>query len=316
MSSIYDWSLLAASNANSDDNINWAEGQPPSSVNNSARAMMQRVRELVSDLGAIAKTEGTANVLTFNAKSQFAAYTDGIRVVVRASNTNTGAATLNVNSTGAKPVFSAGFNGVVAIAAGQIQAGGIYEFIYISSLSDGAGGWMLLNPTLTQVIASGIVFQVAAPIVPAGYLYCNGQAVSRSQYANLFNAIGVRWGAGDGSTTFNVPDFRGAFLRGWDDGRGLDSGRVFASYQDSDNKDHGHTGWTGGAGGHDHEFSLFGMSDSDHANNPTLGANGTSRVWTRRTSWVGDHTHAVGIANSGGTEARPKNYALHYIIKV
>ncbi|WP_315957486.1 hypothetical protein, partial [Bacillus sp. IG2] len=44
MSSIYDWSLQAANNANSDDNINWAEGQPPSSVNNSARAMMQRIK--------------------------------------------------------------------------------------------------------------------------------------------------------------------------------------------------------------------------------------------------------------------------------
>lgn len=106
------------------------KGNPPSTVNNSARAMMQRVRELVSDLGAIAKTEGTANVLTFNAKSPFAVYADGIRVVVRASSTNTGAATLNVNSTGAKPVFSAGFNGIVPLRQGKFKPG---EFMSLST---------------------------------------------------------------------------------------------------------------------------------------------------------------------------------------
>ncbi|EYS91668.1 hypothetical protein X471_00745 [Bartonella bacilliformis str. Heidi Mejia] len=51
MSSIYDWSLQAPENANADEIINWAEGQPPSSVNDSARAMMQRIREYVSDHG-------------------------------------------------------------------------------------------------------------------------------------------------------------------------------------------------------------------------------------------------------------------------
>ncbi|MDD9333366.1 MAG: phage tail protein, partial [Bartonella sp.] len=48
MSSIYDWSLVAAENARADEIINWAEGQPPSSVNDSARAMMQRVKEYLS----------------------------------------------------------------------------------------------------------------------------------------------------------------------------------------------------------------------------------------------------------------------------
>ncbi|MDD9334085.1 MAG: phage tail protein, partial [Bartonella sp.] len=51
MSDIYDWSLTADANAHSDDLINWSEGQPPSSVNDSARAMMQRVREYLADNG-------------------------------------------------------------------------------------------------------------------------------------------------------------------------------------------------------------------------------------------------------------------------
>jgi len=66
---------------------------------------------------------------------------------------------------------------------------------------------------------------------PAGYLECNGQAVSRTTYAALLSVIGTTWGPGDGSTTFNVPDLRGEFLRGWDHGRGIDSGRTLGSSQ-------------------------------------------------------------------------------------
>ncbi len=66
---------------------------------------------------------------------------------------------------------------------------------------------------------------------PAGWLKANGAAVSRSVYSDLFNAIGTTFGAGNGSTTFNLPDYRGEFLRGWDDGRGVDSGRAFGSAQ-------------------------------------------------------------------------------------
>ncbi len=51
MSSIYDWSIIASENAYVDESINWAEGQPPSSVNDSARAMMQRIKEYLLDNG-------------------------------------------------------------------------------------------------------------------------------------------------------------------------------------------------------------------------------------------------------------------------
>jgi phage-related tail fiber protein len=66
---------------------------------------------------------------------------------------------------------------------------------------------------------------------PTGWLKANGAAVSRTTYAALFSAIGTTFGVGDGSTTFNLPDLRGEFMRGWDDGRGVDSGRAFGSAQ-------------------------------------------------------------------------------------
>lgn len=67
--------------------------------------------------------------------------------------------------------------------------------------------------------------------LPAGYLECNGQAVSRTTYALLFAKIGTTYGAGNGSTTFNLPDLRGEFVRGWDNGRGIDAGRTIGSSQ-------------------------------------------------------------------------------------
>ena len=81
-----------------------------------------------------------------------------------------------------------------------------------------------LNPT-------GMVIWVAMSNAPTGFIKANGAAVSRTTYAALFAAIGTTFGSGDGSTTFNVPDLRGEFVRGWDDGRGVDSGRSFGSFQ-------------------------------------------------------------------------------------
>ena len=57
-------------------------------------------------------------------------------------------------------------------------------------------------------VTSGLIFDYAGITAPSGYLLCDGSAVSRVTYADLFNAIGTTWGVGDGSTTFNVPDLR------------------------------------------------------------------------------------------------------------
>lgn len=77
----------------------------------------------------------------------------------------------------------------------------------------------------------GSVFHLAASSVPPGYLECNGAQVSRTTYAALFATIGTTYGAGNGSTTFNLPDLRGEFIRGFDNGRGADSGRTFGTAQ-------------------------------------------------------------------------------------
>ncbi|WP_239349832.1 phage tail protein [Snodgrassella communis] len=78
---------------------------------------------------------------------------------------------------------------------------------------------------------AGAVMYFAMDAAPVGWLKANGAVVSRTLYANLFAAIGTRFGAGDGKTTFNLPDLRGEFLRGWDDGRSVDFGRDFGGWQ-------------------------------------------------------------------------------------
>jgi microcystin-dependent protein len=84
---------------------------------------------------------------------------------------------------------------------------------------------------LASVTPSGAVLAFAMATAPTGWLECDGSAVSRATYAALFAAIGTTFGSGNGTTTFNLPDLRGEFIRGWDHGRGIDSGRAFGSSQ-------------------------------------------------------------------------------------
>ncbi|ATI41956.1 hypothetical protein CBW24_08025 [Pacificitalea manganoxidans] len=105
----------------------------------------------------------------------------------------------------------------------------------LADVPDKAAGRANLGvPSLDQMrqrTPTGAVMDFAMPTAPAGWLKCNGAEISRTVYADLFNAIGTIWGGGNGSTTFNLPDFRGEFRRGWDDGRGIDAGRSFAAAQ-------------------------------------------------------------------------------------
>ena len=134
-------------------------------------------------------------------------------------------------------------------------------------------------------VPSGAVFAFAMNSAPAGYLECDGSAVSRDTYAALYAAIGDTFGAGDGSTTFNLPDLRAEFVRGWDNGRGEDSGRTFGSWQADEFKSHTHD-FTYGSGG-----------SSIYSADPDSGSSTTSTEAT------------------GGDETRPRNVALLYAIK-
>jgi microcystin-dependent protein len=160
--------------------------------------------------------------------------------------------------------------------------------------------------------------------LPTGYLECNGAAISRTTYSALYAKIGTTHGGGDGSTTFNIPDLRGVFVRGWDHGRGTDSGRTFATIQGSANLSHTH-----GVSDPGHAHSV---SDPGHAHGggatTTTNNNATSysastgaRIVTANTSAAGTgigiygNTTGISIGASGGGESRPVNAALMFAIK-
>jgi len=155
--------------------------------------------------------------------------------------------------------------------------------------------------TIADVVSSGSIIQAgdvaffAMNTAPTGWLKANGAAVSRTTYADLFDAIGTTFGSGDGSTTFDLPDLRGEFPRGWDDGRGEDSGRVFGSAQSE------------GVGSHNHPM----LYSTSYAYGPTSGGPG---VGYPAAAGSGAGSTANGVNNSG-TESRPRNIALLACIK-
>ncbi|WP_409360714.1 phage tail protein [Bartonella heixiaziensis] len=253
MSTIYDWSLRASENTRADDLVDWSEGQRPSTINNSARAMMQRVREYLSDTGGAIESTFTVNhsqqttSIRLQTKSQFLEYKNGIVLRFKAKGKNVGGTTVALNSLSTKPVYKASGIGVpILLEGGELQNGCIYTLVYDEEIS----GWQLLNPTPTQSqlglsgspYPSGFIGTFAMQALPSGWLLCDGSPYSRSLYSNLFSAIGTIWGSGDGFRTFNVPDLRGMFLRGFDGGRNVDTGRIFASVQHDLIQSHQHDG--------------------------------------------------------------------------
>jgi microcystin-dependent protein len=77
----------------------------------------------------------------------------------------------------------------------------------------------------------GVLFPFGGTAAPVGFLMCDGAAYNRITYASLYAAIGTNFGVGNGSTTFNVPDTRGVFLRGMDNGKGINPARVIGSVE-------------------------------------------------------------------------------------
>lgn len=137
-------------------------------------------------------------------------------------------------------------------------------------------------------VPSGSVSAYAGATVPAGWLECAGQAVSRATYAALFTAVGTVHGVGDGSTTFNLPDLRGEFVRGWDNGRGIDASRDLGSSQAQSIEAHTHS-----------------LPVRTNANTGTYLEDADSSSGSQ----------SVNTGSYGGAETRPRNVALMYIIK-
>lgn len=167
----------------------------------------------------------------------------------------------------------------------------------------------------------GKVAHFATTSPPAGWLKRNGAAYSRTTYAALFAVIGTKFGAGDGSTTFNVPDDRELVDRAWTDGlNALDAGRELFSAQAGQLESHPHTGTATSSGDHDHGLEgedVGGTARVDTTGQATVAdatGKGTTTVYGR-TGRGGVHTHPLSINATGGNETRMANRAYLACIK-
>lgn len=315
---IYTWSITADENDTADSTINWAEFQDPDTVNNSARAMMARLSEFRDDLIPTRSTTGANNAYLVTAAAAPASFSADFVVWFRADRTNTGSSTLKVNALPAKPLRARSGAG---LAPGEIQVGtivGAYyslatdEFLIVNS---GYHANALLPSMVTAYavgLKAGMITDWAGPDLPTGYLWCNGDAVSRTEYADLFAAIGTTFGAGNGSTTFNVPDLRGraTFGRGptgriTPGGSGIDAsslgaaGGVEATFivrNHLPNVDM--TGSTNSAGAHSHTVTLP-RGENHGANRMSGAALNTGSFNPFSTSSAGNHSHTVTVNLNG-----------------
>jgi microcystin-dependent protein len=203
---LYKWSQTASSDATADSTINWAEGQAPSSVNDSARAMMAATAKYRDDIAGAIVTGGTSTAYTVSSYQVFdtLAHLNGQMIAFTPHTTNGATVTLNVDTLGAKPLRTA--PGVELLAGTIIQG-----TPYIATYNNGDGAFYLQgfygSPYLIP-LGAGIDYW-GATTPNSSFALAKGQPVSRTTYATLFSLFGTTYGSGDGSTTFNLPDKTG-----------------------------------------------------------------------------------------------------------
>jgi microcystin-dependent protein len=170
-------------------------------------------------------------------------------------------------------------------------------------------------------VPPGAIIPFGGATPPTGFLLCDGSPVSRTTYSALFSSISTAWGSGNGSTTFNLPDLRGRFLRGTDHGVGRDpdragraasasggnAGDAVGSVEDQQLASHGHA-----------------VNDPGHSHTVTYPVGGTGGSTTnipQGTPVTNDirstsgSTTGISIGSTGGNETRPVNAGVNWIIK-
>jgi microcystin-dependent protein len=180
-------------------------------------------------------------------------------------------------------IVDADVSASAAIALSKLATGALPTAITVASAN-------MVTATAQALLPAGAVMAFAMNSAPAGWLAANGAAVSRSTYATLFAAISTTHGSGNGSTTFNVPDLRGIFVRGSGDQTisGTLYSKAFALKEADELKSH------------THQYTRY-------AQLITRAGGGDNNIWAS--------TAGVQTTATGGTETRPANIALLYCIK-
>lgn len=155
-----------------------------------------------------------------------------------------------------------------------------------------------LSTQISSSVPAGTIQSHAASSAPSGWLICDGSAISRTTYSDLYSIVGTTWGSGDGSTTFAIPDFRGWFMRGLDGGSGNDP--------DAGSR-------TGG--------NVIGSSQSYQIQSHLHGTYSTNSVYDNNYNYAGGGQRYGSFgwhynsSSTGGNETRSKNKAVLFCIK-
>jgi hypothetical protein len=201
--------------------------------------------------------------------------------------------------------------GKLAVSAGGITSNELASgAVTTNALADGA---VTQAKASNMLLPAGAIMAFAMNGAPTGWLAANGSAVSRTLYAALFAAIGITYGAGDGSTTFALPDLRGYFVRGSGTNSDGTVAGTFGAKQAQSTQDHKHRtaigfdnnsfyGWGDGS------YNPFFGSEVLIGNRITVGgsAAGGAAMRVAKTDFI---TDASG-------EIRPANIAMLYCIKI
>jgi len=200
--------------------------------------------------------------------------------------------------------------------------------------ADGTNGQMLqtngsgaLSFTTVQGVPIGSVFCIAHTSIPSGYVECNGASIPNG--TGTVNGVTANFAALFALIGSSLPDLRGEFIRGFDNGRGVDSGRSMLSSQGSQNASHNHSASaTSTAGAHSHSLNYqrkhvedTGTAAITDIRREGGDGDGGSQTFTNDTTsgFMNNATVSVStsvtISNQGGSEARPRSIAMMYIIK-
>lgn len=337
MAELIDLAVTAAGNT-----ARFPENMQFRAVNDAARELEAMIARELRDRNMSIAASGSSNAFAITTSQTITSYTDNLLVGFTANHTITGAATLAVNGMPAKSITAQDGS---ALGRNDIVSG--QKVLVVYKTSSGAfqivGGRVAGSSAdiLARIVKAGMVMAWPIGTAPTGWLECNGAAISRTTYAELFAAIGTTYGVGDGSTTFNLPDYRGEFLRGFANGSSNDpdrttrtnrgdgaTGDAVGTKQSGETEAHTHaasltvaaTGSTSMAPDHVHSYGI-------PATSVFYGAGGSGTVWSSSTTPTtsgpaGAHTHTVSVTGTAagttnpsiGDETRPRNIAVMWII--
>lgn len=290
-----------------------------------------RAGDVQDNLLSYCTVSGTANAINLTNTVPIASYKGGQEFRFQALFANTGPVTVAVDGLAAKALNVAG----TALSSGQILAGA-----WITIAFDGSDFELAIGTT-PAAVSVGTIMAWPTASVPSGWLECDGSAISRSTYAALFGILNTSYGAGNGSTTFNLPNYKDRFLRGFD-ASGTDAGSRtdrgdgttganVGTKQSYDTKQHTHT-FTGDAlEAHGHPFRTgLGSVDTSKADGG-FAQDGAPNGSNLRSAFTGAPTTTSGqqiggqsagtpsgtnsnYPASGGNETRPVNVTVKWII--